>query len=184
MRWIKRVFSQWHRYVLWTLISMIVWSWIFVSFVADTTRAKKVSLYHSNDVAGLDTELAVELERAMPEGLRMVRVHPFSYVSFNIGKPEDAELYILSETEIAESIPDLSPLPPRGEGDYLVDGAVYGWRIYDDATGQGTATAFLSYRPGQNYYLCASKEAIHLSDWTETGDSAGIPIALHLIALP
>ena len=183
MRLIRRIVSQLHRYVMWALLSAVLWAWIFLSFVLDTVPAKKVTIY--TDTASVrDTALEMLLSRSLPAGIRMVKVHPFSYAAFDAGAPNGSDLYILPASELTENLGVLCPMDAHGADDYVSDGAVYGWRVYDAASGKGAAAAYLGYAPDEDCYLCAAKSSGHLGAWNGSKDSAAIAIAEQIIALP
>ena len=80
MRILRNIWSQLHRFVFWALISIVFWGWIF-TLITDAPAARKVTLY-VNTNAPRDKELVLKLEEDLPEGIRFVKVHPFSYAVF------------------------------------------------------------------------------------------------------
>ena len=150
MRFIKNVFSQLHRYVLWLIISAVFWGWIF-TLVTDTSADRKVTVYCQ--VPGLeDVALAAALEEHMPEGLRMVKVHSFDYVMFDTEDFYKADIFILPASAVEEYGELLAPV----EGNY-------GVKIYDAATGEGVAPAFIRY-PEEDCWLFLGGDSVHLED--------------------
>ena len=69
-----------HRFVFWALLSTILWAWIF-TLLTDTVPEKKVTLYVQTEDCR-SVELTLKLEEEKPEGIKMVKVHPFSYAAF------------------------------------------------------------------------------------------------------
>ena len=150
MRVFKNIFKQLHTFVLWGLASALLWAWIF-TFVTDTSPDKKVTVYCLVDVIR-DTDLAVELERTMPEGLKMIKVHSFEYVMFNVDYIENGDIFIIPESKIAEYDEILT----------AVDGE-YGVKVYDAAVGTGAAAEYMSYSQ-EDYYLFLGANSPHLED--------------------
>ena len=148
MRFLKNVFSQLHTFVLWALMSAILWSWIF-TMVTDTSPQKKVQIYIYVDELR-DTDLAVYLEQDLPDGIKMVKVHPFTYAMLNVDLLENSDLFILPESMVGE-YEEL--LLPGGE-------AV---KVYDPDTGSGAAEDYISYSD-EDYYLYFGAKSLHLDD--------------------
>lgn len=148
MRFIKNVFSKLHAFVLWALLAAVFWGWIF-TIVTDTSPERKISVYcYVPELR--DTELAVELEKDMPEGIKMIKVHTFEYVMFNVDLIENGDIYILPKSRIGDYLELLAP------GDQ-------GEKIYDAATDTGAAAGFMGYRD-EDYYLFIGANSPHLED--------------------
>lgn len=167
MKTLKNIFSNLHQYVFWALLSVILWGWIF-SNIDDTIPAKKVSLFI--DAACSDRSLSVELEKELPEGMKMIRARPLSYVMFDSDALELADLYIFRESDLEKYQKGLLSFTPPEDVDAKTyvseDGLVYGLRVYDAATGQGAAKEFIQYvQPGEtaeDYYICIGAKTKHL----------------------
>ena len=98
MRFLKNVFSQLHSFILWLMFSAVFWGWIF-TIVTDAPAEEKVTVYcYVSEIR--DKDLAVALEENRPEGIRMIKVHPFDYVMMNIERMEDGDIFILPESQI------------------------------------------------------------------------------------
>ena len=183
MRIIRDIFSKWHVYVLWALLSALLWSWIF-GFITDTTPARKVTVF-ADVYACADVELAVALEAEKPEGIRMVKVHPFSYAVFDENNLLSADLYVVPASEAEEYLASFAPLEsssdPDKTGYYADDGLLYGLRIYDAASHTGAAAQYLTYTaPGaaeEDYFLFFGAASAHLTD------GAAQAVAARLLAL-
>ncbi len=185
---VRRILSQLHRYVLWLLVSTVFWAWIF-TFLTDAPQQQKIVLYA--DTPAIDGEAMAEaLSDPLPDGIRLVQVHPFSYALFDSTEPMAADLYILSDTEIAAYLDRLLPWPETDgtDGDYTVDGCVYGRRIYDKQTHSGTAGGFVTYtaqgQPEENYYLCFNRNSVHLKDADALSSAAPYGIACRILQMP
>ena len=188
MRVIKRVLSQLHRYVLWLLISAVLWGFVFTR-ITDTSKQKKVTIY-TDAPAVSEITLAAKLEEELPEGIKMVKVRHFTYAAFNSDEPKEADILILSESSVKEHIDMLSPigLEPK-EGDLVIDGALYGIRVFDLDSGRGAAKDFFTYTyivsesENENYYLCFNKDSLHIGDWNGSADDAAFVIDERLLTL-
>ena len=98
MRFLKNVFSQLHSFILWLMFSVVFWGWIF-TIVTDAPAEEKVTVYcYVSEIR--DKDLAVALEENRPDGIRMIKVHPFDYVMMNIERMEDGDIFILPESQI------------------------------------------------------------------------------------
>lgn len=205
MRIINGFFSNIHRYLFWLVISFVVWAWIF-TLITDAPRAKKVVVF-SNTPATRDTELAVELEKELPDGIRTIKVHPFSYSAFDTGAPDLADIYILTEKDIRENLHMLCPIEPSSEKDLVIDGCCYGLMLYDHETKSGAAGSFFGYYPEDalpdgavliddnaaasaelgdpaSYYISFNKNSPHLGKLNDSKDEAAILVADHIMKLP
>ena len=150
MKVLKNITSQLHTFVLWLLISAFFWGWIF-TFVTDTSPDRKVTVYcHVPDVQ--DVALAVELERQMPEGLQMIKVHSFDYVMFDMESMELGDIFIIPASEIETYAEWFFPV-----------GEEQGVKIYDAATGEGIATSYIKYTD-EDFYLFLGAGSVHLED--------------------
>ena len=198
------VLKSFHRYLLWLLISVFLWAWLFM-LVSDAPKEKKVSVYYNAPDAS-DSEMSIELEKELPDGIKQIDVYPFSHAAFDTAAPEDADIYIVSESDLASVIDQLQPIPSRGEDDYVKDGLVYGWRIYSMDLSAGSALEYIRYsgeknvpegavpdpdapgsilyRDDENYYLCFNKDSIHLGEWNGSADGAALSVAERIFTLP
>jgi len=167
---IKRFFSNLHVYVLWLLFSVLFWSWIF-GFVTDARPEKKVTLFISADTVR-DTELAAVLETALPDGLRLVKVHPVSYAFFQSQELQRADLYVMRASELEADLAFFRPLPIDPDGSvWERDGTAYALRCYDASEDLGAASEYIDYREGgEDCYLCFGASSVH----TEDGAAAAV----------
>ena len=150
MRILKNILSQLHSFTLWMLFSVIFWGWIF-TLVTDVSPAEKVTVYCH--VPGIqDTALAAALEEKLPEGLRMIKVHSFDYVMFDVESIGLGDVFIIPASERETWSELLAP----------VDG-VDGMKVHDAATGKGVAEAYIHYTD-EDYYLFLGSGSVHLED--------------------
>lgn len=208
MRIVKTLLSNFHRYLLWLLISVFLWGWIFV-YSTDTSPDKKVVLYYNAPGAN-DEQLSIELEKSLPEGIEMVKVFPFSHSAFDTEAPEEADVFIVSESDAVKISGNLQPIERRSDDDLAVDGVCLGWRVYTPETGEGSAASFIRYagrkdipegaiplpsgetddkvsiefRADENYYICFNKSSLHIGLLNGSADNAAFTIAESFLALP
>ncbi|MBQ5951870.1 MAG: hypothetical protein IJL66_06980 [Lachnospiraceae bacterium] len=185
MKFLKNVVSQLHVYVLWALISVIFWAWIF-TMVNDAPQEKKLVIFIYGPVQ--EKDLSVELEKEMPEGIRMIRAHSFDYVVFGNGELETADLYLVPENEADGQSKMFCPLTPEVAASLLgasaaeegalwkKDGVIYGVRA-KAAGGSGPFPEQIGYDPAQTYYLFFSSLSVHAGDLTQAPDSTAFELA-------
>lgn len=178
MRVLKNIWSQLHLYLLWALASALIWGVVF-SFVTDAPPEKKVTLFI--DVESC-RELALReaLEKTMPEGIRMIEVHPFSYAMFNEKTLLDADLYIVPESSIADYRESFLLFAGAVPAQDLREGGV---RVYDASSGEGAAAAYIDYDPAEDYYLFFGVNSLHAAALSGRGDNAAAAVADALVQL-
>lgn len=164
MKALKNITSQLHTFVLWLLISAFFWGWIF-TFVTDTSHERKVTVYCHVPMVQ-DVALAVELERQMPEGLQMIKVHSFDYVMFDMESMELGDIFIIPVSEIETYYEWLFPV-----------GEEQGVKVYDAVTGEGIATSYIQYAD-EDFYLFLGAGSVHLED------GKALEVAMTLLNLP
>lgn len=164
MKVLKNIISQLHTFVLWLLISAFFWGWIF-TFVTDTSPENKATVYcHVPEIQ--DVALAVELERQIPEGLQMIKVHSFDYVMFDMESMELGDIFIIPASEIETYAEWFFPV-----------GEEQGVKIYDAATGEGIATSYIKYTD-EDFYLFLGAGSVHLED------GKALEVAMTFLGLP
>ena len=150
MRILKNIFSHLHIFLLWAVLSAMLWGWIF-TLVTNTTPDKKVTVYcHVPEIKS--TELAAALEENMPDGLKMIKVHSFDYVMFDIESINNGDIYIIPASEMEQFAEDLAPV-----------GNENGVKVYDSETGTGIAMEYIGYGE-EDYYLFLGAGSVHLED--------------------
>ncbi len=181
MQVLKNIWSQLHRFVFWALLSTILWAWIF-TIITDTVPEKKVTLYVQTE-ACRSQELSLKLEEEKPVGIKMVKVHPFSYVVFGDRELLEADLYAVREAEAEAMLQGFAPLDGEsldadGRELYIRDGVCYGIKLSGPGE-TGAAAAYMGYEPGESYYLFFNANSLHLSG----GDGAALRVAEALLKL-
>ena len=179
---LKNIWSQLHRFVVWAILSTILWAWIF-TLVTDTGPANKVTLYVQTEGCR-DQALAEVLDEARPEGIRMIQVHPFSYALFDTQEALNADLYVIPASQAEGFLDSFAPIDgeelDRGDRELFTrDGKSYGIKLHDAATGESTAGDYLVYAPGEDYYLFFNVNSLHLGG----GDGAALRVAEALLRL-
>lgn len=188
MRTVRRFFSTVPKYLLWLVISTVLWMWIF-GLITDTTPARKVVLY-ANVAELADPELAIELETELPDGIRMIKAHNSTYFMFDSNAVVLGDFFVLPTSAVEEYISDYCPISPadfpEAKGFYEADGTCYGILVYDAETGEGVASGFIRYydpegdAPNEDFYLLFNTNSLHCGEQ----DEAAFQVARHLLRLP
>ena len=167
-KFLRNVFSQLHAFAFWAILSLILWGWIF-SNVTDVARDKKVEIF-VNAYDMQYKELRLELERDMPEGIRMVKVHLFTDALFGDKTFLGADIYIVKASEVEELRESF-----WGEG----------VKVYDAATGEGAADEWIVYaieeEPAEDYYMFYGINSKHTG--RGDGDDAALKVGERLLEL-
>lgn len=173
MKVLKSLFSDLHRYLLWLLVSVMLWGWIF-SLITDAPAEKKLVLCVDRPQQMLrDQALDLELEKERPAGIRMIRSHATDYYLFDQNELEHADLYIVGASRAEELsalfLPlDASGMPTEDAALWTKDGTAYGLRIYSASSGDGALKNYIEYvgpgEAGEDYYLFFGAGSAHLSD--------------------
>lgn len=184
MRVVRNLWSQLHRFVLWAILSTVLWAWIF-TLVTDTTPARKVTLYVWTEECR-EQELTEALEETKPDGIRMIKVHPFPYALFDSQDMLNADLFVVPGSQLQDFTEAFAPIDPAAldTGDwelFRIDGQAYGVKIYDAASDRGAAMRYLGYWPGEDHYLFFNLSSLHLGG---EGDGAALRVAEALLRLP
>ncbi len=181
MRVLRRIFSRLYVYILWFFLAALTAGLLF-SRLGDTDAAHKVTLFA--DVDGMrDVELAAYLEEDLPEGIRMIQVHPFSYAMFDSAGLLGADLYIIPEShveEYAESFRAIGGAVFDAEGGYVREGELWGVRVWDAARGEGVAAEYIDY-PDEDCWLFFNAGSAHVRSISGEGDDAAVETARRLL---
>ena len=126
---LKNIFSQLHVYVLWFILSVVIWGFVF-GIITDAPASKKIVIFADADIYE-EKLLDIELEKNMPDGIRQIRVHSFNYVMFNDSALLNADIYIIPGSRAAEYISSCLPLDTslaqfRDRELLYLDGTAYG----------------------------------------------------------
>ena len=143
------ILRQMHMYIIWIILSGIIVMFLF-NLVTDSTQAKKVTIYvDAPKVSSAQVETV--LNEDLPEGIKMTKVHTFSYHTFGMGNVGADDIYLVKEENIEQYIDGFAPLEEyrqlRSIDHYWIkDGKVY-----------GVLTEF----EGEEYYLFFGKDCVH-----------------------
>ena len=180
MRVLKNIVSQLHVYIVWLILSAVLWGFVF-NLLTDAPAEKKLVLFADVEVCR-DRELSTALEKSKPEGIRFVQAHSFNYALFDESGLLNADLYIVrsgSVEEYRDSFRALDPakLPAEGLTFYELDGQPCGIRVWDGET--GCAAEYLGYGEGE-YYLFLGVNSLHAGE----KDDAAYELIAELLKLP
>ena len=134
---------------VWLLVAVIFGSFVFYQ-ITDTDPAHKLTLYVDGEVRN-EAQLAALLEKELPEPIRMVQVHPFSYAMFGSDALRAADLYIVPDSEKEQYADWFAP----GEEALTV---------CDPGGAVSVAGSWILYAPGETYRLYIGAYSAHLSD--------------------
>ena len=138
--------------VLWTMLAMLFTGFVF-NQITDTSPESKIVIYADCEIRNAP-ELAEKLEKALNGQIRMVKIHPFSYVMFDSVRLKQADLYI---------VPD-SRKPDYQEWFLPEEGTV----MYDPASGTEVAGSCFLYAPEgvspEPFRLYTGRNSVHLED--------------------
>lgn len=184
----KRIVAQLPLLLLWLILSALIWSEVFI-FITDTTPDRKITLFTGPDCRS--TALSAALEEALPEGLRMVQAHPFSYAMLDGEQLRTADLYIAGVSQISDYQEWFSPLPEAfADSDdlWLIDGVPFGLRVYTAANGCGAAGTLIDYSApdgtSEDHYLFFGAHSLHNPICADAVDDAASAIAKYFMTLP
>ena len=147
LRVLSNIFHQTHMYVIWILLSALLVSFLF-NLRTDAPAAKKVEIYIDAENIQ-EAELETLLDRDLPQGIRMVKVHGFDYAAFGSHPQGSGDIYIVPESRIAEF----------SEGFTDAEGSL----VYSASTGRGPGASYIRYRD-EDYYLFYGNAGLHLED--------------------
>ena len=178
MKLLKNIWSQLHLYLLWGMASVLIWGLVF-SFLTDAPPEKKVTLFIDVEECR-DQALREELEKDLPEGIRMIQVHPFSYAMFNEQTLLDADLYIVPASNIEDYHESFLLLPGAEIAEGREEGGIL---VHSAASGDGIAASYIGYDQAEDYYLFFGVNSLHASPLSGRGDDAAFAVADTLLQL-
>lgn len=176
---LKGILKNWHRYVVWAILSAVFWAWAVLR-VTDALPKNKVVLYA--DLYEIDRP-AVEqaVEPALPEGIRFMEVDLFEDMLFSPTSVLTGDLYLVPESKVAEYLESFLPIDRSlfpGATFYESEGEAYGVCVYDEAAGVAVAGSHVLYFPGQRCYLFLNRDSRHVGAGNENSyDDAAIVLA-------
>lgn len=186
---VKRLWNLVPLMLLWLMLSIFLWSFVF-NLLTDIGPENKVVLFADAPLTDA-TQLAVLLEEAVSEPVRMVQVRSFSYAMMGSEEIERADLYIVSASQAETYREWFAPLPPQllAADDLLeLDGVPSGVKVYDAAAETGAAAAFITYsypgRENEDHYLFFGKGSLHVQSHENAVDDQAVSCALRLLDIP
>ena len=183
MRVLRRIVSRFYVYILWCFFAFFAVGLLF-SRLGDADAAHKVTLFA--DVPAIeDAALASYLEEELPDGIRMIKVHPFSYAMFDSDNLLSADLYIIPASHVEEYAGSFRALGgalfDAADG-YYIDGELRGIKVWDAARGEGAAADYITY-PAEDCWLFFNTASRHIRSISGEGDDAAVAIARRFLSL-
>ena len=181
---LKRILHDWHRYVLWALLSALIWAWIF-SLVTRAPASKKVQLF-AELPAMRGEALEIALEREKPDVIAYVQAEPFDYAMIDQTEVLYGDLYLIPESKAETYLASFAKIDRTLFPDasfYESGGNAYGILVYDEETGLSVGGEYVAYLPGERCYLFFRAESQHLGAWNDSPDDAAIRIAQNYLNL-
>ena len=186
----KSLFDRLPLYLLWALFSVLFTGWLFM-LITDTRRENKLTLM-IDAVSVSEEELVTELEKDLPEAIRMVKVRLFSYAMFSENSLKEADIWIVKESDIGsyrEAFAAESICPPEHR-DWIVtdaDGKRFcGVKVYDGSLHRGAAGSFVRYfdagQEEEDCYLFFNADSLHTGQ--NGRDREAFALAEKLLGLP
>ena len=138
--------------LLWAMLLPIFAGFVF-GRITDTDAAHKIEIYAECETENAG-ELAQRLENELKGAVKMVKIHPFTYVLFGTEQLKKADLYIVPDSSAAEYAEWFAP----GEG----------IPVYDPEKGVAAAGMYFRYtaegKEPEVYRLYKGAESTHLED--------------------
>ena len=183
---IKNIFRNWHRYVLWAILSGVFWAWM-VFRVTDALPKNKVVLYA--DLYEIDrTAVETAVEDELPEGIRFLEVDLFDDMLFQPNTLLLGDLYLVPESKVEEYLASFLPLDRSlypGATFYESEGEAYGVCVYDEAAGVAVAAEYITYFPGEKCYLFLNRDSKHVGEQNpESYDAAAVALSQAFLNIP
>ncbi len=170
MRIIKTLLRNLHRYVFLLMACAFLLTWFY--YIATELPAKKKVAVYINAPEVRSRALEAELEKSLPEGIKAIRVHPFAYDIMGVGLPAEADILIMTGSDIEHCFELLMPLEDAPEGAFIKDGIAYGAPF----CGCGE---FIGFADGEDHYICFAKSSVHTGKY----DNAAFEVARILLDL-
>ena len=180
----RRILGNWYRYILWGLLSAVFWAWIFTLLFSAPAK-KKVVLYA--DLPHLERNaLSMELEKELPEGIRIVETAVFDDMLFSQTEVLSGDLYLIPASKVDTYLASFAPIDRTdfpGASFYEADGEAYGVLVYDKESGLRVGGDLIFYIPDEQCYLFFNKDSKHIGAWNGSDDNAAIAVAQHFLTL-
>ena len=185
MRILKKIGGQLLVFLTFLTLSTLFWGWLF-TLKTDTSPAKKITVYVDCSAVS-ETALAAKLEETLPEGIRMVKVHSFSYAFFDSDALEGADLFIVPESRAADYRESFAAFAVSYTEVLTLENGAAGIKIYDAGTGAGGAASYITYRneagEAEDYYLFYGAASLHFAGNENAVDNAAAEVANRLLSM-
>jgi len=189
MKKFRRIWDLVPLILLWLMFSAFLWSFVF-NLLTDAPPENKIVLFADAPVTD-DVGLALALEEVIADPVRMAQARSFSYAMMGSEEIENADLYIVSASQVQTYRDWFAPLPQEllAAGEVLeMEGVPLGVKIYDAASGKGAASQYIVYaypgREQEDYYLFLGVNSLHLLSHENAADHQAAACALRLLELP
>lgn len=189
MRRIRQFFDLAPAMLMWLMLSIFLWGFVF-NILTDAPAREKLTIFIDAPLTE-ETALAVKLEGITEAPVRMVQVRAFSYAMMSSEDIENADLYIVSASQLETYQDWFAPLPEalQAQGEtFTADGVPLGLKVYDAATDQGAASLHIGYAaPGkanEDHYLCIGRNSLHVLSNENAVDDQAVTCAAYLVSLP
>ncbi len=167
---IRITLLDWPKYVLALMGAVLIAGAIFLN--VDSVPVKKKITFFVNTFQESARGLEDALYEARPEGITRVRVHMFSYSLLSAKEIQEADVFIIHESDFPqfrENATDLTAFrEAHPEFTYLeANGVPYALKIYDAETGTGSAVSFLTYpvpKPDPSVPVEVNPDAVYTED--------------------
>lgn len=154
-------------FLLWGMMVLVIGGFVF-SRITDAPRGNKIVLFADAELRSAP-ELAEKMEKALPEPIRAVKVHPFSYALMNSAALRQADLYIVPASHVREYRDWFAPLPASLAG-LAAPEEHSGIPVYDPVSGLACAEEWICYESAggepEPWYLFFGGASVHLDDGT------------------
>ncbi len=181
---LKQILRNWHRYVLWALLSGLLWAWILV-LVTKASPSQKVQLYA--DLPRIETEpLEIALEHDLPNGVKYVEARCMDNLLIDLSVVLQGDVFLIPESKTEEYLASFAPIDKNafpGQSFYESDGTAYGIVVFDEDADIWIGRDYVMYIAGERCILFFNKDSQHLGTWNGSPDDAAITIAKNFLNL-
>ena len=161
MRVLKNIFSQLHTFILIALLSTVFWLWIF-TIVTDTAAENKIVVFF--DVPSVNEKaLDLGLEKNMPDGIKMIRVHTFDYAMFDDGSLQQGDIFVIRRSNMEKYAQDLADM-------HNLTNLLRGVDLLKDVKYNSLSDADSAVVPNSEYFLDDEGRAVGIKVYSAEDD--------------
>jgi len=177
MRIIKNIFRDIYLYLLWGVISWLGIGFLFAQ-VTDADVSKKITFYIDSSVS--DVELAVKLEEQLPAGIKMIKVHPFTYAMMDDSSMDESDFFIVAESKLSDYGDKFADLSAYAENHpefeyYIYEEKPIGILVSKAGESSGIAGEYITYTK-ENWYLFINAKSVHTALLNNSADNAAFEV--------